>query len=120
MPQNATTLRTARGIQQTLFAPQVPARLTLPVEAKGVVYTKRWVVELLLDLAGYRAEADLVDAIAVEPAAGDGAFLLPMIERLAESCRRSGRSLAECRKSLIAYELDAESTDRARVLRRMS
>jgi len=60
------------------------------VEVKGVVYTKRWVVDLLLDLSGYRDEANLVDAVAVEPAAGEGAFLGPMIERLVRSCRRLG------------------------------
>jgi hypothetical protein len=116
MPQSETILRTARGIQQTLFAPQGPPRPELPAETKGVVYTKRCVVELVLDLAGYRAEANLVDSVAVEPAAGDGAFLGPIIERLAESCQRLGRSLSECRKSLIAYELDEESADRARAL----
>jgi len=34
-------------------------------EPKGAVYTKRWVVELLLDLAGYRSDVNLVDAFAV-------------------------------------------------------
>jgi len=87
-----------------------------PFETKGVVYTKRWVVEVLLDLAGYRAENNLVDALAVEPAAGDGAFLGPMIERLLESCGRLGKSLSACRESLIAYELDDESASRARAL----
>ena len=67
MPQSDTILRTTRGIQQTLFAPQAPPRPEFPVEAKGVVYTKRWVVELLLDLAGYRSEVNLVDCVAVEP-----------------------------------------------------
>ena len=69
-----------RGIQQALFTPPRPSRPELPVEAKGVVFTKRWVVELLLDLAGYRSEANLVDSKAVEPAASDGAFLGPLIE----------------------------------------
>jgi hypothetical protein len=91
----------------------VPA---VPLETKGVVYTKRWVVELLLDLAGYRPENNLVDATAVEPAAGEGAFLGPMIERLLESCRQFGRQLSECRDSLIAFELDEESAGRARIL----
>jgi hypothetical protein len=91
-------------------------RPVVPFETKGVVYTKRWVVELLLDLAGYRAENNLVDALAVEPAAGDGAFLGPMIERLLESCGRLGKSLSACRESLIAYELDDESASRARAL----
>ncbi len=85
-------------------------------EPKGVVYTKRWVVELLLDLAGYTVGANLVDAVAVEPSAGQGAFLSSMIERLAESCRRLGRPISDCRDSLIAYELDGGSADRARKL----
>jgi hypothetical protein len=116
MPQSETIARTTRGIQQTLFAPQATIRPAFPVETKGVVYTKRWVVELLLDLAGYRSEANLVDSVAVEPAAGDGAFLGPIIERLAESCQKLGRALSECRGSLLAYEIDEESADKARLL----
>jgi hypothetical protein len=57
-----------------------------------------------------------VDALAIEPAAGDGAFLGPMIERLVESCGNLGRSLAECEHSLIAYELTEKSAARARAV----
>ncbi len=105
-----------RGIQLPLIA---PLRQPLPitsVEPKGVVYTKRWVVELLLDLSGYSPDKNLVDSLAVEPAAGDGAFLGPMIERLVESCRKLGRPLSECHNSLIAYELDEKSAVRARTV----
>jgi hypothetical protein len=116
MAQGETISRTTRGIQQALFTPQAPPPPEFPVEAKGVVYTKRWVVELLLDLAGYRSEANLVDSIAVEPSAGDGAFLGPIIERLAESCENLGRPLSDCGASLLAYELDEESADKARTL----
>ncbi len=91
-----------------LFAPQHET-CSQSNEGKGVVYTKPWVVDLLLDLAGYSAETDLVSAIAVEPSAGDGAFLVPMATRLVSSCRRQGRQLAECRQSIIAYELDGTS-----------
>lgn len=94
-----------RGIQQSLLLPALVPRLA-PLEPKGVVYTKRWVVELLLDLAGYASTANLVDAIAVEPAAGEGAFLGLMIKRLADSCQQLGRPITDCRNSLIAYELD--------------
>jgi hypothetical protein len=93
-----------------------PRLRSVVLEPKGVVYTKVWVVELLLDLAGYRSDKDLVDAVAVEPAAGDGAFLGPMIERLIVSCRRLGRPLSDCAGSLVAYELDTASADRARAL----
>jgi hypothetical protein len=80
------------------------------------VYTKRWVVELLLDLAGYTADSNLVDAVAVEPSAGEGAFLGLMIERLVDSCQRLGRPVSDCRKSLIAYELDEGSAERVQTL----
>jgi hypothetical protein len=73
-------------------------------------------VELLLDLAGYLPENNLADAVAVEPAAGGGAFLVPMVERLVLSCKGLGRSLSECHGSLIAYALDDDSADRARGL----
>jgi hypothetical protein len=116
MPQIQTIARTPRFIQQPLFAPRDPTHPVIPVETKGVVYTKRWVVELLLDLAGYRAEANLVDAVAVEPSAGAGAFLGPMIERLTESCQRLHRPLSDCASSILAYELDDESAAKARTL----
>ncbi len=90
MGQNPTILRSSRAMQLPLLVPQRTSQLAA-LETKGVVYTKRWVVELLLDLAGYKSEANLVDAIAVEPAAGNGAFLGPMIERLADSCQRLRR-----------------------------
>jgi hypothetical protein len=111
-----TPLRRTRGIQQPLFSFPHLSGSVAAHEPKGVVYTKRWVVELLLDLANYRPEKNLVDAVAVEPAAGDGAFLGPMIERLVESCRRLGRPLSDCRDSLVAYELDDVSADRARAI----
>jgi adenine-specific DNA-methyltransferase len=109
------TMRSLRGIQQSFPLPTLVPRPG-PLEPKGVVYTKRWVVELLLDLAGYTSDANLVDAVAVEPAAGEGAFLAPMIERLVDSSQRLGRPILECRKSLIAYELDEVSAARARTL----
>jgi hypothetical protein len=105
-----------RGIQLPLFAQSCSLPAEHPKEVKGVIYTKRWVVELMLDFAGYRQEANLVDAVSVEPSAGEGAFLVPMIERLVQSCEQHGRSLSECESSLIAYEIDDVSADRARSL----
>lgn len=103
------------GVQRLLIAPARPT-LVPSIEPKGVIYTKRWVVDLLLDLAGYTSDKNLVDAKAIEPSAGQGAFLGPMIERLIDSCVRLGRPLKDCSASLIAFELSIESADQARAL----
>lgn len=105
-----------QGIQLQLMVPSSRPSPVKGIEPKGVVYTKRWVVELLLDLSGYKDNQNLVDAFAVEPAAGDGAFLALMIERLLASCQKLGRPLSDCESSLIAYELDEASATRARTL----
>lgn len=104
-----------RGTQQTMLFPALSPRVELG-EPKGVVYTKRWVVDLLLDLSGYTSEKNLVDVVAVEPAAGDGAFLGPMVKRLIESCQRLGRPLSDCENSLVAFELNETSAERARAM----
>ena len=115
MGQNPSPVRSSRAMQLPLMVPPRASQLS-GLESNGVVYTKRWVVELLLDLAGYRSEANLVDTVAVEPAAGDGAFLGPMIERLVDSCQRLERPLSDCKSALIAYELDDVSAERTRGL----
>ena len=61
----------------------------------GVVYTKPWVVELVLDLTGYGPDRRLAELVALEPSAGDGAFLSAMVRRLVESCERHGIPLTE-------------------------
>jgi hypothetical protein len=106
-----------RGIQRSFpLTALLPSERLPPIDPKGVVYTKRWVVELLLDLAGYTSNINLVDIVAVEPAAGEGAFLGPMAERLVESCQLLGRAISDCCDALIAYELDEASAERARTL----
>jgi hypothetical protein len=106
--------RPIRGIQQPLLALRQSEMVC--AEPVGAIFTRRWVVELLLDLAGYQADANLVDAIAVEPAAGEGAFLGPMIDRLIDSCHKFEKPISACSGSIIAWELHEESSQRARTL----
>lgn len=83
-------------------------------EKNGVVYTKVWVVDLLLDLIGYQPERPLAKKLLVEPAAGDGSFLLKAASRLIQSCTLHGQQFIEARSAIIAYELDASSSSRAK------
>ena len=88
---------------------------TLPATAReaGVVYTKSWMVELVLDLAGYVPDRRLAELMALEPSAGDGAFLSAMVRRLVESCERHGIPLTEAGRAIQAFEIDPEAVERA-------
>lgn len=81
----------------------------------GAVYTKPWVVRFVLDVAGYTADEDLVNGVAVEPACGEGAFLVEMVRRLCESARTRGLlDAGRLRDCVRAYDVDAVSVERSR------
>jgi hypothetical protein len=71
------------------------------VEERGAVFTKRVVVEFILDLAGYTIDQPLHRFRLLEPSFGDGSFLLVVVERL-----------------LTAYTKQA--SDRARIVEDLS
>ena len=80
----------------------------------GEVFTRRWVVELILDLSGFTIDRDLGGMVAVEPSCGSGAFLVPMTERLIESCGRHGRPLTDIADALVAFDLLPANVELAR------
>lgn len=75
----------------------------------GEVFTRRWVVDLILDLVGYTSDRDLGAITAVEPACGSGAFVVPMAERLLESARAHGRRVADLAPAIWAVDLLASN-----------
>ncbi|MFE2408217.1 Eco57I restriction-modification methylase domain-containing protein [Kitasatospora sp. NPDC059408] len=79
----------------------------LPAEAveHGEVFTRRWVVELILDLLGYTPDKDLAELRIVEPACGAGAFLGAIAARLSESCRNHGRPITDAADAVEAFDL---------------
>ena len=58
-------------------------------ESRGAVFTRVEVVEFMLDVVGYVADAPLYRKTMLEPSCGGGDFLLPMIDRLVESWQSS-------------------------------
>jgi adenine-specific DNA-methyltransferase len=82
----------------------------------GAVFTRPWVVELILDLAGFTADRDLAAKHAIEPACGDGAFLGIMVQRLAESCAKHGRPLSDASAALAACDLQPSHVEASRRL----
>ncbi len=80
----------------------------------GVVMTRRHIVELILDLAGYTSDRPLHKLPLVEPSCGHGAFVAVAVDRLLISSRRLGIDPETLGKAICAIEVDAETLALAR------
>ncbi|MFB7111716.1 Eco57I restriction-modification methylase domain-containing protein [Streptomyces sp. NPDC056291] len=56
--------------------------------ANGEVYTRDWIVDMILDLVGYTPDRNLAEITITDPACGTGAFLLGIVKRLSDACRK--------------------------------
>lgn len=100
----------------------VLALATAGGEQRGAVFTKKEVVDFILDLAGYTTDRPLMDLRLLEPSFGNGDFLLLAIDRLLDCWAASGRPEPQLnlRDAICAVELHRESfevTYRAVVVR---
>lgn len=93
--------------------PTLAKQMPDPGVGNGEVFTRRWVVELILDLVGYTADKDLAAQVIVEPSCGTGAFLLPILERLLESSSRHGHELSSLGNAILALDLLNSNAERA-------
>ncbi|MFC5833721.1 Eco57I restriction-modification methylase domain-containing protein [Nonomuraea insulae] len=104
----------------TLFPQSIPsaALAEIPDDAvvHGEVFTRRWVVDTILDLVGYTPDRDLAGLRLTEPACGAGAFLAAIAERVSESCRAHERSILDAADAVAAYDLLPRNVTRARTL----
>jgi adenine-specific DNA-methyltransferase len=80
----------------------------------GEVFTRRWVADFVLDLVGYKPDVNLGELRLVEPSCGSGAFLVPVVERLLESCNRFGVPVESTGSAIAAFDLLAENVLLAR------
>lgn len=77
----------------------------------GEVFTRRWVVEAILDLVGYTVDKDLARLRLVEPSVGSGAFVVPVVERLLESAAAHGSELSELGDAIFGLDLQKDHVD---------
>lgn len=63
--------------------------LNSEAESRGAVFTRREVVDFILDLTGYTEDQPLHERRILEPSFGGGDFLLPIIKRLLSVWRAS-------------------------------
>jgi adenine-specific DNA-methyltransferase len=95
------------GVQKVDGAPQAWA-------SYGEIFTREWVVNALLDLIGYTVEIDLAKRTIVEPSCGSGAFLMPIIERLIESAKRTSTPFSRLAGCIRAFDLQPDHVDMSR------
>lgn len=91
------------------------------IEERGAVFTRREVVDFILDLVGYTDDRPLTDLRLLEPSFGGGDFLLAAIERLLRSWIRTGkpepyRALANAIRAVELHRRSYEETQRKVVL----
>lgn len=88
-------------------------------EHHGVVYTKRWVVDLILDIAGYIPGTGLASKTVIEPSCGCGAFLIAITERLADDLAAGSGEWSRLADAVRGYDIDPVSleTTRAAVIK---
>ncbi|MGW2719773.1 Eco57I restriction-modification methylase domain-containing protein [Streptomyces sp. NPDC001492] len=91
----------------------VPESLREAVQ-HGEVFTRRWVVDSILDLVGYTEEQDLTALRILEPACGHGAFLGAIATRISASCRAHDRSLLDAIDAVEAFDLVEQNIDHSR------
>lgn len=76
--------------------------------SRGAIFTRREVVDFILDLTGYIEDQPLHEKRILEPSFGGGDFLLPIIKRLLSvwrAARPNGSALNELGHAIRAVEL---------------
>lgn len=97
----------------------VAAMAEAGTEGRGAVFTRREVVEFILDLAGYTADQPLYHRRLLEPSVGQGDFLTPVVDRLFAAYRRdlpaSADPVEALKDCICAVELHQASLEATRV-----
>src|SRR6185437_16540951 len=103
-------------LQATLFPEACPVTAAVDLlaesgaEARGAVFTRREVVDFILDLVGYSTNAPLHHKRLLEPSFGGGDCLLPTASRLLLAWKsHGGRDATELHNCLRAVELHRHS-----------
>lgn len=83
-------------------------------EERGAVFTRREVVDFILDLTGYTDDKPLHTQRLLEPSFGNGDFLIAATERLLKAWRTANAPVDELIDSVRAIELHRNTFDETR------
>ena len=94
LPAPAIALRQASFFEQNDLIEAVASLANGSIDQRGAIFTKREVVDFILDLCGYTVDRPLHAVQVLEPSFGAGDFLLAIIGRLLFSWRALGGEAA--------------------------
>ena len=107
------TLPTIRPVAEAVFL-----LANAGVEARGAVFTRREVVDFILDLVGYTPDRPLCELRFLEPSFGEGDFLMPALDRLLESWRSRNNghdgAISDILNSICAVELHRSTFEKTK------
>jgi hypothetical protein len=94
----------------------VQALSSAGIEERGAIFTRREVVDFILDLTGYTVDRPLHTLRLLEPSFGDGDFLLPVIDRVLVAAERTGaiKNHATLAGAICAVELHEHTFTKTR------
>jgi hypothetical protein len=123
-PVPLMSLRTESLFGDCAITDAVIALASAGTEQRGAIFTRREVVDFILDLTGYTTDRPLHQLRLLEPSFGDGDFLLPALDRLLEVWVKAGRpdpfrSLAEAIRAVELHHTTFEQT-RQKVIARLA
>ena len=86
---------------------------------RGAIYTRREIVDFILDLIGYTSDRPLYMMHLLEPSFGEGDFLIPVVERLFKSWQQrkagvKGDIVSHLKDAIRAVELHKSSFNASR------
>lgn len=87
------------------------------VEERGAVFTRREVVDFILDLSGYTPDRPLHTMRLLEPSVGEGDFLIPIVDRLLAAQRHfapGGDPVADLSDAIRVVELSRSTLQAAK------
>jgi hypothetical protein len=95
-----------------MILPDLKGASPLGLQERGAVFTRREVVEFILDLVGYTPGKQLYQMHLLEPCVGQGDFLVPVIDRLLaawHSKSQSPNAVVDLQDAIRGVELHAET-----------
>ena len=103
LPAPAIALRQGAFFEQSDLIEAVATLANAGADERGAIFTKREVVNFILDLCGYTVDRPLHAVQVLEPSFGGGDFLLPIIERFEEPLWRA--AAPPCRRQVSSEDL---------------